>query len=118
MDVNIYIALGAVVIVAIIVLNHQKQKNKMKTMLGEAGGTQLIFLTKAVEKKNKALADILYDGGIKPSAANTGTTHKDMLIKQLEKLEKEFAAKKISLRTYDEQLFDLLEKANKLVVVA
>lgn len=118
MDVNLYLLLGLVAIGAIIFMNHRNQKNKMKTMLEEAGGTQQIFLTKAVEKKNKALAEILYDGGIKPTGANTGTTQKDVLIQQLQKLEQAYAAKKITLRQYDDYLFTLLEKANKLAVMA
>jgi hypothetical protein len=118
MDVNFYLILGAIAIIAIIFINHRNQKNKVKTMLEEAEGTQFIFLTKAVEKKNKALADILYEGGIKSVSPNTGTTQKDMLIQQLQKLEHAYAAKKISLRTYDEHLFTLLERANKLGVVA
>lgn len=118
MDINLYLFLGAIAIVAVIFINHRNQKNKMKAMLEEAGGTQLIFLTKAVEKKNKALAEILYEGGVKPVGPNTGTTQKDILIRQLQKLEQEYAAKKISLRAYDDHLFSLLEKANKLTVVA
>lgn len=121
MNINIYLVLGAIVIVAVIVLNHQKQKNKMKTFLNESGDTQPIFLMKAVAKKNKAISDILYEGGIKPSASAapvTNTTAKAVLIRELEKLERDYAGKKIPLRTYDEQLFDLLEKANKLPVVA
>ncbi|MGF7082704.1 hypothetical protein [Mucilaginibacter sp. UYCu711] len=121
MDVNFYVVGGVILILAIIVLNHQKQKNKLKNFLEASGDTQPIFLMKAVEKKNKALADILYDGGIKPLAGtNQVTTNatKAALIKEHEKLEKDYASKKITLRTYDEQLFDLLEKANKLKVTA
>jgi len=118
MDANIYLMLGAIAVVAIIFINHRNQKNKMKTMLEEAGGTQQIFLTKAVEKKNRALAEILYDGGIKPTVQNTGTSQKDILIQQLQKLEQAYAAKKITLRQYDDHLFNLLEKANKLAIIA
>lgn len=118
MDVNLYLILGAIAIAAIVFMNHRNQKSKMKTMLEQSGDTQMIFLTKAVEKKNKALAGILYEGGIKPVGANTGTTQKDVLIQQLQKLEQAYAAKKISLRQYDDYLFALLEKANKLTVMA
>lgn len=118
MDVNFYLALGVIAIVVVIFINHRNQKKKMKTMLEEAGGTQQIFLTKSVEKKNRALADILYEGGLKPVNPNTGTTQKDILIQQLQKLEQAYAAKKISLRTYDDHLFTLLEKANKLTAMA
>ncbi|GAA4093299.1 hypothetical protein [Mucilaginibacter panaciglaebae] len=118
MDVNLYLILGAIAIVAIIFINHRNQKRKVKTMLEDAGGTQLIFLTKAVEKKYKALAEILYEGGMEPVGPNTGTTQRDILVQQLQKLEHAYAAKKISLRTYDDHLFTLLEKANKLTVVA
>jgi hypothetical protein len=121
MDVNVYVVGGVILILAIIILNHQKQKNKMKNFLEASGDTQPIFLMKAVEKKNKALADILYDGGVKPLAGATPVTTngpKAALIKEFEKLEKDYAGKKIALRTYDEQLFDLLEKANKLPATA
>jgi hypothetical protein len=121
MDLNIYLIGGAVIIVAIIVLNHQKQKNKMQNMLQESGGTESLFLMKAVEKKNKALSDILYEGGIKSASSdgpNTSVGPKGGLIRELEKLERDYTAKKIPLRTYDEQLFDLLEKAKKLPVTA
>lgn len=118
MDVNFYLVLGAIAVVAIIVFNHRKQKNKMKTFLEASGDTQMIFLMKAVEKKNKALADILYDGGIKPVDPNTGTSQKDILIQQLQKLEQAYASKRITLRAYDDHLFNLLEKANKLAVIA
>ncbi len=117
MDINVYVIGAVIIVLAIIILNHQKQKNKMKNFLQDSGDMQPIFLMKSVEKKNKALSNILYDGGIKPgaSAAPTlGTGPKQILIRELEKLEKDYAAKKIPLRTYDEQLFDLLEKANKL----
>lgn len=121
MDINVYLIGGAILILAVIVLNHQKQKNKMKSFLEEAGDTPPIFLMKSVEKKNKALSDILYDGGVKPLTETTALTNngpKAALIKELEKLEKDYAGKKIALRTYDEQLFDLLEKARKLQVPA
>lgn len=119
MDINVYLVGGAIFIVVIIVLNHQKQKNKMQNMLQESGGTQSLFLMKAVEKKNKALADILYVGGVKPAAGSIPVTGpKGVLIKELESLERQYAAKKIPLRTYDEQLFDLLEKAKKLTATA
>jgi hypothetical protein len=117
MDVNVYVVGGVILILAIIVLNHQRQKNKMKNFLEASGDTQPIFLMKSVEKKNKALADILYDDGIKSLAGTAPVTNnrpKAALIKELEKLEKDYVSKKIALRTYDEQLFDLLEKANKL----
>jgi hypothetical protein len=117
MDVTVYLIGGAIIVLAIIVLNHQKQKNKMQNFLQDSGDMQPIFLMKAVEKKNKALSDILYEGGIKPSASatpSTATGPKAILIKELENLEKDYASKKIPLRTYDEHLFDLLEKANKL----
>jgi hypothetical protein len=121
MDLNVYLIGGVIIVLAIIILNHQRQKNKMQNFLQESGGTQPIFLMKAVEKKNKALSDILYEGGIKPPASaapSTATGPKAVLIKELEKIERDFAAKKIALRTYDEQLFDLLEKAKKLPVNA
>ncbi len=119
MDLNVYLIGGAILIVAIIVLNHQKQKNKMQNMLQESGGTQSLFLMKSVEKKNKALAEILYDGGVKPAAGTIAATGpKAALIKELENLERQYTAKKIPLRTYDEQLFDLLEKAKKLQLTA
>jgi hypothetical protein len=121
MDVNVYLIGGVILIFAIIVLNHQKQKNKMKNFLKASGDTQPIFLMKAVEKKSKALSDILYENGVKPLADATPVTNsgpKAALIKELEKLEKDYASKKVALRTYDEQLFDLLEKANKLQVTA
>ncbi|MFD2145497.1 hypothetical protein [Mucilaginibacter antarcticus] len=53
MDLNVYLIVGAVIIVAIIVINHQKQKNTMQAMLQESGGTQSLFLTKSVEKKTR-----------------------------------------------------------------
>lgn len=121
MDLNVYLVGGVIIVLAIIVLNHQKQKNKMKNFLEGSGDLQPIFLMKAVEKKNKALADILYDGGIKPAAGADTTFNigpKAALIKELEKLERDYASKQIALRTYDEHLFDLLEKANKLPVTA
>ncbi|MBC7398821.1 MAG: hypothetical protein H7289_02660 [Mucilaginibacter sp.] len=119
MDLNVYLIGGVILVLAIIVLNHQKQKNKMKNFLEGSGDLQPIFLMKAVEKKNKALSDILYDGGVKPLAGATEVNSngpKAALIKELEKLEKDYAGKKITLRAYDEQLFDLLEKVNKLLV--
>lgn len=120
MDVNVYLICGVILILAIIILNHQKQKNKMKNFLEASGDTQPTFLMKAVEKKRKALADILYDDGIKPLTGATSVTNgpKAALVQELEKLEKDYAGKKIALRTYDEQLFDLLQKANKLKVTA
>jgi hypothetical protein len=118
MDVNVYLVGGVILVLAIIIINHQKQKNKMKNFLQDSGDMQPIFLMKAVEKKNKALSDILYEGGVKPdvTAASTNSGPKQILIGELEKLEKDYASKKISLRTYDEHLFDLLEKAHKLSV--
>jgi hypothetical protein len=119
MDSNVYLIGGVILVLAVIIINHQKQKNKMKNFLEGSGDMQPIFLMKAVEKKNKALADILYDGGVKPLAGATPVTNegpKAVLIKELEKLERDYAGKKIALRAYDEHLFDLLEKANKLPV--
>jgi|GEM_PF-1880406 len=108
MDVNVYLIGGVILVLAIIILNHQKQKNRMKNFLQDSGDMQPIFLMKAVEKKNKALSDILYEGGVKPgvTAVQTiGSGPKQILIGELEKLEKDYASKKISLRTYDEHLF-------------
>ena len=119
MDFNIYLIGGVIIVLAIIILNHQRQKNKMQIFLKNSGDMQPMFLQKAVEKKIKALSDILYDGAIKPlipSTSSLNNSPKQLLIKELEKLEKDYAGKKIALRTYDEQLFDLLEKANKLPV--
>jgi hypothetical protein len=119
MDLNVYLIGGAIIIIAIIVLNHQKQKNKMQNFLQESGDTQPIFLLKAVEKKKKALSDLLYEDGVKPSASatpSTATGPKAALVKEFEKLEREYAAKKIALRTFDEHLFDLLEKAKNLPI--
>jgi len=121
MDVNVYLIGGVILVLAIIILNHQKQKNRMKNFLQDSGDMQPIFLMKAVEKKNEALSDILYEGGVKPGATvapTIGSGPKQILIGELEKLEKDYASKKISLRTYDEHLFDLLEKAHKLSATA
>lgn len=120
MDVNVYLIGGVILVLAIIIINHQKQKDRMKNFLQDSGDMQPIFLMKAVEKKNKALSDILYEGGVKPSvtAAPASSGPKQILIAELEKLEKDYASKKISLRTYDEHLFDLLEKAHKLSATA
>lgn len=121
MDVNVYLVGGIILILAVIILNHQKQKNKLKNFMEASGDIQPIFLMKAVEKKNKALADILYGDNVKPLAGATQVAAngpQSALIKELEKLEKNYASKKIALRTYDEQLFDLLEKARKLKVTA
>jgi hypothetical protein len=121
MDLNVYLIGGVILVLAVIIINHQKQKNKMKNFLEGSGDMQPIFLMKAVEKKNKALSNILYDGGVKPLAGVAGVSNnsaKAALMKELEKLEKDYAGKKIALRAYDEQLFDLLEKANKLPVTA
>ncbi|NNU33579.1 hypothetical protein HK413_04450 [Mucilaginibacter sp. S1162] len=53
MDVNVYLIGGVILILAIIILNHQKQKNKMKNFLEASGDTKPVFLMKAVEKKKK-----------------------------------------------------------------
>jgi hypothetical protein len=119
MDLSVYLIAGAVIVLAVIIFNHQKEKKKMKHFLGASTDIQPIFLMKSVEKKNKALADILYDGGAKPLAAggpSIAIGPKLALIKELEKLEQDYAGKKILLRVYDKQLFDLLEKAKKLQV--
>ncbi|MDB5003514.1 MAG: hypothetical protein JWQ34_1739 [Mucilaginibacter sp.] len=120
MDVNVYLVGGVILVLAIIIINHQKQKSRMKNFLQDSGDMQPIFLMKAVEKKNKALSDILYEGGVKPgiTAVPPNSGPKQILIGELEKLEKDYASKKVSLRTYDEHLFNLLEKAHKLSATA
>ena len=121
-DLSVYLVGAAVLVIAIIFINHRRQKNKVNSFLQDSGDMQPVFMLKAIEKKVNALAEILYEDGIKPARGDNsqsrGNGQKQMLIQQLEQLERDFNNKKITLRSYDDQLFQLLEKAKKLPATA
>lgn len=115
-DLYLYLIGGAIVVIAIIVLNHKKQKNKMDSFLQNSGDTPQMFLLKSVEKKIKTLSTILYDGGVRPAAGlPKAGGRKQILIDELEQLEKDYTSKKITLKVYDQKLFELINKAKKVL---
>lgn len=116
MDLSIYLIIGVVIILATIIINHSRQKKRMQNFLQDSADIQPMLLMQAVEKKIGALTVILYSDGLKPDA-QIPNPKRDLII-ALDQLKRDYAAQKIPLRTYDKQLFALLEKAKKLPATA
>jgi len=121
-DIYVYLIAGAVLAIIIIVFNKKRQKNRVTNFLKDAGGAQPVLMQQAVEKKLKTLKIALYGNNngfqIQPAILegnhlNNAGAKKRFLIGQFEQLEKSYAAGGVSLKTYDDQLRQLIMKLSE-----
>ncbi len=107
-----YIGCGFIVVI-IIVFNHRKQKSRLNRFVNDGEDAPSILMVQSVERKLKNIYGKLYDKGVK-SATSTATGRKQQLINELETLEADYAAKKISLKNYSDKLQQLQLKVSSL----
>lgn len=98
-DIYVYILAGVVIGVFIIIMNHQRQKDRVTDYLKDAKGTEPILAQQAIERKLKTLKVALYG-----DAAGTDEDKKQFYRDKLDQLEKSYAAGEIAIKAYDEEL--------------
>ncbi|MGY3211187.1 hypothetical protein [Mucilaginibacter sp. HD30] len=119
MDYFPYFLSSGFLIVLIIVINHRKQKRKLKEFVKQPDEVPSLFMVQSVDRKLKVIYGKLYENGVKPGTATNAnevapTGRRLQLIKALEQLEATYAGKKISLRDYSDKLQQLQMKVLEL----
>jgi len=120
MENVIYFLAAGIVIVVMILKFDKQQRAKANKLLKETKSVQPLFLLRAVEQKLRNLNTILY--GNMPNAVNelpTGRVNmnegaRQLIASQLSKVVSDYNSEQISLKTYNNQLSDLLKMVDEI----